>query len=81
VTVRREGRTVASMTTGDVFGEISLLDPGPRTADVVAKTPTRCVRLAAADFRAAVEADPRLALAILRHVGQRLREIVRPPAG
>lgn len=78
--VHRQGRMVATLTAGDFFGEISLLDPGPRTADVVAESPTRCLRLARSDFLGMVQADPRLATALLRHMGQRVREIVQPPA-
>jgi Cyclic nucleotide-binding domain len=79
-TVHRQGRTVATLTAGDFFGEISLLDPGPRTADVVAESPTKCIRLAGKDFWQVVEADPRLANVLLRHLGRRLREIVQPLA-
>jgi hypothetical protein len=79
VRVRRGNRVVAHMRSGDVFGEISLLDGGPRTADVIADTPTRCVRLASRDFRSALEDDPGLALAVLEHTGRRLRELTHPP--
>lgn len=80
VTVLRQGRTVATLAAGNFFGEISLLDPGPRTADVVAEGPTRCLRLSGRDFWGAVQGDPRLASVLLRHVGQRVREIVQPVA-
>lgn len=80
VGVRTEGRTVATLAAGEFFGEISLLDPGPRTAEVVAEGPTRCVRLAGVEFWEALEADSDLASALLRHLGQRMREIVQPPA-
>jgi CRP/FNR family cyclic AMP-dependent transcriptional regulator len=33
--VVKNGRTVARLHAGDFFGEISLLDPGPRTASLV----------------------------------------------
>jgi hypothetical protein len=76
--VHRQGRTVATLAAGDFFGEISLLDPGPRTADVIAERPTRCIRLAGRDFWEVTEADRRLANVLLRHLGRRLREIVQP---
>lgn len=78
--VHRQGRMVATLTAGEFFGEISVLDPGPRTAEVVAESPTRCLRLAGRDFWGVVEADPGLANVLLRHVGRRLREIVQPLA-
>ena len=80
VGVRTEGRTVATFAAGEFFGEISLLDPGPRTAEVVAEGPTRCIRLAGVEFWEVLEADPGLASALLRHLGRRMREIVQPPA-
>ncbi len=79
VRIVQHGRTVASMSAGDVFGEISVLDPGPRTADVIAETPTRSLRLPARSFRAAVEEDARLASRVLASVGRRMRAIAQPP--
>jgi CRP/FNR family cyclic AMP-dependent transcriptional regulator len=78
--VRKDGQTIASFTAGEFFGEISLLDPGPRTAEIVADAPTRCLRLAGEDFWDLLEADPRLSSALLRHLGRRMRTIVQPPA-
>lgn len=80
VSVRKDGRTAASFTAGEFFGEISLLDPGPRTAEIVADAPTRCLRLAGEDFWDVLEADPRFSSALLRHLGRRMRAIVQPPA-
>lgn len=81
VKVLRGGRTVARMAAGEIFGEISLLDPGPRTADVIAQGPTRCLHLSGRDFQDALEADPRLAISVLQAVGKRMRELVRSPEG
>lgn len=81
VKVRLGRRTVGRMAVGDIFGEISLLDPGPRTADVLADGPTRCLHLSGGDFRTVVEADPKLAIELLRVVGRRMRELVREPIG
>jgi CRP/FNR family transcriptional regulator, cyclic AMP receptor protein len=78
--VRKDGGTIASFAAGEFFGEISLLDPGPRTAEVVAEIPTRCLRLAGEDFWDVLDADPRLSGELLRHLGRRMRAIVQPPA-
>lgn len=75
------GTTIARLAAGDMFGEISLLDPGPRTADVVADGPTRCLHLSGKDFREALESDPKLALSVLQAVGKRLRQTVRSRDG
>lgn len=44
-TVIQEGRTVASLGPGDVFGERGVLTRDLRTASVVAASPMRLVRL------------------------------------
>jgi CRP-like cAMP-binding protein len=80
VSVHKDGRRVASFQAGDFFGEISLIDPGRRTADVVAENPTRCIRIASGDFWGTIENDPSLAIPLLRHLGRRLRKVVQPPA-
>src|SRR6202140_3110041 len=45
VSVIRDGQKVASMGPGQFFGEISVLDGGPRTADVRAESATVCLTL------------------------------------
>src|SRR5437773_10194859 len=40
--------TLSTMTAGDFFGEISLLDHGPRSADVVANRDSRLLKISAA---------------------------------
>lgn len=78
--VVRGGRTVAHFSPGDFFGEISVLDGGPRTASVVAETPLRCLKLGARDLTEAMENEPRLAVRILREVVGRLRRSDRSPS-
>jgi Cyclic nucleotide-binding domain len=72
------GRTVAQFGPGDVFGEISFLDGGPRTADVIAEGPTRCLCLSGAQFRPALKEDPLLAMRMLEVAGKRLRQLTEP---
>lgn len=45
-----EERQLPSLTAGDYFGEIGLLERIPRTATVITKTPTRLLRIAGQDF-------------------------------
>jgi CRP/FNR family transcriptional regulator, cyclic AMP receptor protein len=72
--VVRRGRTVNRLSPGDFFGEISLLDPGPRTASVVAESPLRCLTLGGKDFERVLAGEPVLALRILRELASRLRK-------
>jgi len=72
VTVELRGGTVP-LGPGEFFGELSLLVPdAPRTARVRATAPGRCLAIGRAEFAAALESDPALALAMLRVLARRL---------
>ncbi len=75
VRVVRDGRTIATIGPGDFFGELSVLDGQPRTAQVVANEPTTCLALATWDFEAVVRDEPAVALAIMRGLAGRLRRL------
>jgi len=74
VRVVRGDRTIARAGPGEFFGEISLLDGGPRTASVIAETPVVAIRLFKASFDKLVREEPRVAGKILAVVARRLRE-------
>ncbi len=73
--VVRSGETVADLGPGEFFGELSVLDGQPRTAQVIAHGPTSCLALATWDFEAILLDQPKVALAILRGLAGRLREL------
>jgi len=75
--VLRDGRTINTLGPGDFFGEISLLDGGPRTADVVATTPLSAIRIFKRAFDRMVAEEPGVAAAILGIVAGRLRRVER----
>jgi CRP/FNR family transcriptional regulator len=75
VRVVRDGQLVARLGPGEFFGELSVLDGGPRVAQVVAAGPTRCLALASWDFERVLREQPGVALAVLRVVAARLREL------
>jgi CRP-like cAMP-binding protein len=76
--VSKAGRTVRRLKAGDFFGEISLLDGGPRSATVIAETPLWCLSLAGQDFRDIMAREPTLAIAIVRELAARLRATTSP---
>jgi CRP-like cAMP-binding protein len=61
------------MEAGDTFGEIALLDGGPRTASASAMIASELVSIRREHFLGALEREPRLALELLRLCGERLR--------
>jgi CRP-like cAMP-binding protein len=75
VRVVRDGETVSTLGPGEFFGELSVLDHRPRNAQVVAAEPTTCLALASWDLEAVITEQPRVALAMLRVLAGRLRDV------
>lgn len=71
--VRQKGRRIGRLRPGDFFGEVSLLDGGPRTADVVAETPVTAIRIFKRAFDRLLREEPGVAARILAVVAARLR--------
>ncbi len=78
--VVRGGRTIRRLQEGDFFGEIGLLDGGPRTATVVVEPPgpLQALVLLRKEFRQVVTDDPEVGYRILRGAARRLRSIESP---
>ena len=74
VDVSTHGRTIAQLGPGDFFGEIALLDPGPRTASVTTTTEMVSVELSRQSFLAVARDNPTILLAMLEALAKRLRE-------
>jgi len=58
---------------GDMFGELSLFDPGPRTATATAVTDARVLALAHDQVIGLVTQHPQVSLELLARLAQRLR--------
>jgi CRP/FNR family transcriptional regulator, cyclic AMP receptor protein len=71
--VQRQGRTIATLTVGDVAGEMSLLDGEPRSATVVADGPMSLLVVSGQEFEPLLRNVPDLAVRMLRSLAQRLR--------
>jgi CRP/FNR family cyclic AMP-dependent transcriptional regulator len=72
------GRTRRRLGRGDYFGELSLIDGGPRSASVVADTPVRTLSIAAWNFRPLLKEHPTIASAVLLEMCRRLRDAQQP---
>jgi CRP-like cAMP-binding protein len=68
---------LAELKTGDVFGEMALLDEFPRSATVRAIEPTTCLGIQRWHFRGILESHPQIALALLPVLTKRLRNAER----
>jgi len=60
---------------GDHFGEIAVLDGGPRTATVTSETPVTLLILKRKDFLTALKADPQLGLALMTEIAHMFRRV------
>ncbi len=77
VTVKRNGKKVASLGSGAVVGELSLLDHGPRTATVICETDCTLLLLSQRHFMAVVDDVPALAHKLLASLAGRIRDLDR----
>ncbi len=73
-TVSLRGEIVRTLGPGDHFGEIALIDEGPRSATVTATTDLRCRGMAAWEFRSFVQEHPEVAWPLLGTMASRLRD-------
>ena len=72
-TARRGGRKLAALGPGGFFGELALLDEGPRVATVTADTDMRLLVLSSRAFSSLLYEVPSVSRRILRGVAERLR--------
>lgn len=81
-TVRRKGdavrsRRVTTLGPGSYFGELALLDPGPRSATVGADTDVTLAAVSARVFRTLLREVPAMNEKLLTGMARRLREADR----
>jgi CRP/FNR family transcriptional regulator, cyclic AMP receptor protein len=72
--VTRKGRKIAKMAPGDFFGEIALVDGGPRTATVTTTVPSRCLVLGPRQFQNVLHQDSDIAHSVMKALTLRVRE-------
>lgn len=77
VEIKRGGRKIASLGAGDIVGELSLLDHGPRTATVVCDTDCVLFVLDQRHLRETLEKHPSIALKLLGTLAERIRAFDR----
>jgi pyruvate,water dikinase len=72
-TVSIRGRQRATLTNGDYFGEIALIDEGARSATITASSDLVCYGLTYWEFRPLVQKNATIAWNLLQTLAKRLR--------
>ncbi len=75
--VKRSGKKVATLGTGSVVGELSLLDNGPRTATVVCDTECQVLVISRGNFLRVIDKVPALAHKLFGALAMRIRDLDR----
>jgi CRP-like cAMP-binding protein len=73
VEVRSGERTLSKLGPGQFFGEMSIFDNQPRSADVVTVERSRILFLSANSFKTLLFANPKIAFKMLQELTRRLR--------
>jgi CRP/FNR family transcriptional regulator, cyclic AMP receptor protein len=71
------GKRKAKLGPGDFFGEIALLDGGPRTATVTTLTDVKLLGLTEWVFRGLMQEHPAIAVKTLQQMAGRLRDATK----
>ena len=75
VEVRKKGKLLSTLGNGGFFGEMTVIDDKPRSADVVAVAPTTCFGLTSWAFAGLVRTYPVLAFTVMKQLVRMPREV------
>lgn len=81
VVVKRNNRKIAELGPGQVVGELSLLDHGPRTATAVCETDCTLLVIDQRRFLAVIDDIPTISHKLMRTLAARIRELDRKNFG
>lgn len=70
-----KAQTIGTLNAGEVFGELCLIEPGPRSATITAVTHVECAVIAYDDFIPLMQSEPQRAIFYMKSLVRRLREI------
>ena len=71
----KRSQSLATLGPSETFGDMALLDGGPRAATVKALDDTTCLVLSRWDFVAELQTNPHMAVAMLPVLSRRLRDV------
>jgi CRP/FNR family transcriptional regulator, cyclic AMP receptor protein len=67
-------QVIATIGSGEVFGEMGVIDSGPRSATAIAVQDTVCIVYSALDLVEQFERDPSMAIDVMKTLVRRLRQ-------
>lgn len=75
VSVERDGVRLNTLGAGDFFGEIALVDGGPRTATVRSEAPSTLLVITHRDFHSLMDEFPEIAAQVMSALAHRVRRL------
>lgn len=81
VVVKRNGRKITTLSAGNIVGELSLLDHGPRTATAICETDCELLVVDQRHFTGILASSPALSAKLLAGLAGRIRELDRQTFG
>ncbi len=73
--VEQDGVTIRTLGAGDWVGELAILSPARRSADVVADTDVEVAYLRGEEFEVVLDVQPSVARSLLAALAERVREL------
>jgi CRP/FNR family transcriptional regulator, cyclic AMP receptor protein len=70
-----KAKVLGTLNAGEVFGEMCLIEPGPRSATVTAVADIECVAISYDEFIASLQDDPERAVLFMKTLVRRLRQM------
>jgi CRP/FNR family cyclic AMP-dependent transcriptional regulator len=70
-----KAKALGTLEAGEVFGEMCLIEPGPRSATVKAVTDTECFVTTYDEFVASIQTNPERAVEFMKTLVRRLRQM------
>jgi CRP/FNR family transcriptional regulator, cyclic AMP receptor protein len=75
VRIDRDGKTLRRLGPGDFFGEISLVDGGPRTATATTESAAKLLVVAHREFHSLMDTYPSIQDCVMRALASRVRNL------
>jgi CRP-like cAMP-binding protein len=74
VAITHNGKLIRTVEAGSIFGEMALIEHGPRSATAIARTACKLVPVNERRFTFPVQQTPFFALQVMRIMSERLRQ-------